>query len=291
MKVKEKLIRQLKYFFLATDIHLQLSDDKGTVLRTYGEPFPYCRLLREACGRQNFCAETHSDGNKHAVWLREGYIYDCPCGLVHFSVPVMVENKPAYHILAGPVALEYPDIMLIDQIIEEYGCSLNERKKLYGALRGVPVVEPVRLQYLNELLNAMSKNLSDAYGHSESQNAPVETDSEQPYQPVMKNALRYIRLHFREDISLGQVADYVGLNASYFSTLFKQETGINFSRYLTEKRIEEACRLLRETNMSLVAIASELGFDNQSYFSRIFKRQMGISPRMYRQGGGKESNV
>lgn len=288
MKVKEKLIRQLKYFYLATDIHLQLSDERGTILRTYGEPFSYCELLREACGAQSFCAETHSDGNRHAVWLKEGYIYDCPCGLAHFSVPVMVDDKPIYHILAGPVALEYPDIMLIDQIIEAYGCSLNERKKLYGALRGVPVVEPVRLQYLNELLSAMAKDVSDAYGHADDEHAPAETEVDPSYQPVMKKALRYIGQHFREDLSLGQVADHVGLNASYLSTLFKQETGINFSRYLTERRVEEACRLLRETNMSLVAIASELGFGNQSYFSRIFKRQMGISPRTYRQGGGKE---
>ncbi len=287
MDLKETLIRQLKFYHFATDIHLQLSDAKGTVLYTYGETFSYCKMLREACGRQEFCGETHSDGWKQAVWLKDGYIYDCPCGLVHFSVPVIVGDRPLYHILAGPVALEYPDIMLIDQIIEAYGCSLNYRKRLYGAISGVPVVEPGRLQYLNELLHALVKNLADSWS-KENPEAKEEMESQEPvYQPVMKNALRYIEGHYRENISLGQVAKYVGLNPTYFSTLFKQEMGINFSQYLTKKRIDEACRLLLETNMSLVAVAAELGFDNQSYFSRIFKQQLGVSPKLYRQNGGK----
>lgn len=287
MDLKDKLIRQLKFYHFATDIHLQLSDAKGMVLYTYGETFSYCKMLREACGRQEFCGETHSDGWKQAVWLKDGYIYDCPCGLVHFSVPVIVGDRPLYHILAGPVALEYPDIMLIDQIIEAYGCSLNYRKRLYGAISGVPVVEPGRLQYLNELLHALVKNLADSW-HKENPEEQTETDSKEPVcQPVMKNALRYIEGHYRENISLGQVAKYVGLNPTYFSTLFKQEMGINFSQYLTKKRIDEACRLLLETNMSLVAVAAELGFDNQSYFSRIFKQQLGVSPKLYRQNGGK----
>ncbi len=287
MDLKEKLIKQLKFYHFATDIHLQLSDAKGTVLYTYGETFSYCKMLREACGRQEFCGETHSDGWKQAVWLKDGYIYDCPCGLVHFSVPVIVGDRPLYHILAGPVALEYPDIMLIDQIIEAYGCSLNYRKRLYGAISGVPVVEPGRLQYLNELLHALVKNLADSW-NKESSAAIEEPENKEPVcQPVMKNALRYIEGHYRENISLGQVAKYVGLNPTYFSTLFKQEMGINFSQYLTKKRIDEACRLLLETNMSLVAVAAELGFDNQSYFSRIFKQQLGVSPKLYRQNGGK----
>ncbi len=287
MDLKNELIRQLKFYHLATDIHLQLSDENGKVLRTYGEAFSYCKMLREACGRQGFCSGTHGDGWKQAVWLKDGYIYDCPCGLVHFSVPVIVGDKPMYHILAGPVALEYPDIMIIDQIIEAYGCSLNYRKRLYGALSSVPVVEPVRLQYLNELLNALVKNLADGWVGKGSE-LKEEKDRKEPFcQPVMKNALRYIEGHYREDIRLGQVAKYVGLNPSYFSTLFKQEMGINFSHYLTKRRIDEACRLLLETNMSLVAVASELGFDNQSYFSRIFRQQLGTSPKLYRQNGGK----
>ena len=285
MEIREKLIKQLKYSHFATDIPVRLSDDKGEVLCTYGETYAYCRLIREACGSQSFCEECHGEGEKRAAWLKDGYIYDCPCGMAHFSVPMILNGRAAYYILAGPVALEYPDILLVDQIIDGYNCSLNYRNKLYSAMGGVPIVEPVRLQYLNELLNVLVKNLAAAAANdrNDREDQKFAWEGDQKFMPVMKNALRYIENHYREPIRLGQVAKYIGLNSSYFSTLFKQEMGVNFSQYVTEKRIGEACRLLKNTNMSLVEIASELGFDNQSYFSRIFKKTKGIAPKMYRQ--------
>jgi len=75
----------------------------------------------------------------------------------------------------------------------------------------------------------------------------------------------------------------VGLNPAYFSTLFKKETGINFSNYLLNLRIENAKLLLKNSNLSLINIAVEIGFDNQSYFSNVFKKVTGMTPKQYRQ--------
>jgi AraC-like DNA-binding protein len=75
----------------------------------------------------------------------------------------------------------------------------------------------------------------------------------------------------------------VGLNPTYFSTLFKKEMGVTFSNYILNVKIDHAKRLLKNTNMSLISIAIELGFDNQSYFSNVFKKATNMTPKQYRQ--------
>lgn len=187
--------------------------------------------------------------------------------------------------------MEYPDIAVVDNLIQQCGCSLNYRKKLYGALNGIPIVEPVRLQYLNQLLFALTDNLVRAYAAENREVQPALPDEveereqgEKYEKTLMDKVLDYIEHHYQENLRLDEVAKHVGLNASYLSTLFKQELHINFSQYLNRKKMEEACRLLCESHMSLVDISFALGFENQSYFSRSFKKYMGMSPNQYRRG-------
>ena len=312
MNLLEHLMEQLFYYHNATDMPLQLIDAEGNVLQSFLSSDYYCQLTREACGQRTFCERLHDEGCKQATDLKDAYIFSCPAGLIHFSVPVIVGNELVYSILAGPVAVEYPDIAVVDNLIQQCGCSLNYRKKLYGALSTVPIVEPVRLQYLSQLLHCLISNLANPtypienIGYSENEDiiiAPPQSDylmkdkedlrsnfmqdeeTLRPQKPpILENALHYIDTHYEENIRLDEVARHVGLNPSYFSTIFKREMEINFSQYIMKKKIEEACRLLRMTNRSLVDISNELGFDNQSYFSRSFKKHMGISPNQFRRG-------
>ena len=83
------------------------------------------------------------------------------------------------------------------------------------------------------------------------------------------------------------VAAQVGLNPSYFSTYFKQICGSSFKEYLNMVRVEEAKRLLANTDYSILDIAIAIGFDNQSYFSKVFKRVTGVTPGRFRESRGK----
>jgi len=100
---------------------------------------------------------------------------------------------------------------------------------------------------------------------------------------VIKKSIDYINDHYNQNITLEMAAEQIGLNPSYFSTLFKKETGINFSNYLLNLKIENARLLLKSSNLSLINIAVEVGFDNQSYFSNVFKKATGMTPKQYRQ--------
>ncbi len=101
--------------------------------------------------------------------------------------------------------------------------------------------------------------------------------------PSIKKALRYIEKNYCNLITQKEVADYVGLNSAYFSSLFKKELNMNFSSYIIKKRIEEGKHLLSATNLSLTEIAMALGFDSHSYFSNVFKTHTGMTPKQYRR--------
>ena len=100
--------------------------------------------------------------------------------------------------------------------------------------------------------------------------------------PIVRKAVSYINEHYHENIKLDDVASHLCVNRSYFSDMFKRKMGINFSDYLTDKRITQAGVLLKKSNMSVSEIALAVGYENQSYFSKVFKSHYGMTPKQYR---------
>ena len=99
---------------------------------------------------------------------------------------------------------------------------------------------------------------------------------------VMKSLTQYIDSHLREDLTLAALADYVHFNPSYLSRLFKQEMGVNLSEYILSRRIEQAKRLLRDSQKKVGDIAAEVGYRSLHSFSRLFRNVTGQSPQDYR---------
>lgn len=94
---------------------------------------------------------------------------------------------------------------------------------------------------------------------------------------------RYIDLHFKESLTLDQLAEDAHMNKYYLSHAFKREYGISPINYMITKRIEESKYLLAETDLSMSQIAQLLGFSSLSYFSQVFRRTQSVSPMEYRQ--------
>ena len=94
---------------------------------------------------------------------------------------------------------------------------------------------------------------------------------------------RYIDLHFKEALTLEQLAEEGHMNKFYLSHAFKREYGVSPINYMISRRIEESKYLLAETDLSMSQIAQLLGFSSLSYFSQVFHRTQSISPKEYRQ--------
>lgn len=113
-----------------------------------------------------------------------------------------------------------------------------------------------------------------------------ESDSwemlEKAKHPEIRKALKYINDYYAKDISLGELAVYVGLSENYFSNLFKQEMGENLTVYINKVRIENAKKLLEDSSMKVYEIAEAVGFRNATYLSTMFKKITGSSISEYK---------
>ena len=95
--------------------------------------------------------------------------------------------------------------------------------------------------------------------------------------------------YMEPDFSLDTVCSVLGVCNSYFSTIFKKETGKSFITYLTDYRMDVAVRLIVETNDKSYEIGEKVGYLDANYFSYVFKKKFGVSPSKYRASGKKEN--
>ena len=93
----------------------------------------------------------------------------------------------------------------------------------------------------------------------------------------------YIRFHLDGHVGLADLAEHVGLNASYLSTLFKRETGLSVTEYVQRERIATAKNMLKYSDYTAQQIATALGFSSQSYFTKVFRQTTGRTPTGYRR--------
>lgn len=99
-------------------------------------------------------------------------------------------------------------------------------------------------------------------------------------QPVVL-AREYVQAHYREKLTLSEVAKAICISKGYLSSLFKKETGTNVSDFISKVKIEKAKTIISEGKYLMYEIAEQLGFENAYYFSKVFKKQTGYSPREY----------
>ncbi len=99
----------------------------------------------------------------------------------------------------------------------------------------------------------------------------------------IKEAQKYINEHFTSPVSLEEVSTIVGFNATYFSTLFKKETGMNFLEYVTTVRMKAAKQLLADSKKSILDISHEVGYSDFKHFTKQFKKITGLTPSEYRK--------
>ena len=117
----------------------------------------------------------------------------------------------------------------------------------------------------------------------ENQTVSCPEQSAEEGKHIYSAMIRYVNEHFTEPITLQDVADCVHVNFTYASKLFKKYTKTNYSKYLTELRMNLACRLLSNTDKTTEEICYEIGYKDYFYFNKTFKKHIGQTPLQYRR--------
>ncbi|MBS4207543.1 response regulator [Bacillus sp. FJAT-50079] len=97
-----------------------------------------------------------------------------------------------------------------------------------------------------------------------------------------QNILQYIQDHLSKEITLKQIAEHVDLHPQYIGQLFKSELNQSFTEYITEKRLERAKDLLKQTQLKVYEVAHLAGYKSPKHFMTVFKQEVGKTPVQYR---------
>lgn len=169
----------------------------------------------------------------------------------------LILPKTAAALTSCVVLYDFPD-MLFQQL-----CSGLSQKDMWSA--------DIARQLLNCILMEVARG-------AQKNDTPLPFDSS-----LVRQAVRFIQIHFREPITLQDVSRHVGLSPNYFSTLFHQTMEMNFKTYLTHLRLNYAAKALVLTDSSISDICFISGFNDFANFSRAFKKQYALSPSQYKQ--------
>lgn len=166
--------------------------------------------------------------------------------------------------------LTYLSYSLIRSVYDVLGKEKEGREKILSFLDSKDRMSDDLMENTEEVKNLMIELIVTLGGLSVYNNVTL-----------VKEAKSYIMDHYREKISLSDVAEAVGISYGHLSKCFKQVEGTSFNSYLLEVRIEESKRIMREENLPISEIAYRVGISDPNYFSKCFKKHTGLSPKEY----------
>ena len=234
----------------------------------------------ELCQQRLLAAERRAADTSHAVHCQ------CPAGLIKLVAPVMIGGRHVGNLLAGPFALGTLDAVQLRRLtgqLKKWGLQSGVAS-LRASWHASPALSTKKLHAVETLLEMFAQYLAEC-----GQRLLLEEAGQRS--PLLQR----IEAHFAEQgdraATVRELANRLHISPCYFCKLFKKQTGLTFTEYRTQLRIEAAKRLLLNRHLRVSEVAFEAGFDSIPYFNRAFRRLLGCSPSEFRVRQGLSIRV
>ena len=103
-------------------------------------------------------------------------------------------------------------------------------------------------------------------------------------------AIRFMESNY-SGIKISDVADYIGINRTYLTAIFKERMHVSPQEYLMQVRMDKSRELLIKTDVPIYVVAKEVGYQDQLAFSKMFRKRFGLSPEQYRKKHRDEYSI
>jgi AraC-like DNA-binding protein len=186
-----------------------------------------------------------------------------------------------------PLVVGDDELYCIKKIIEESRGTYRVNEKELLEVLAAPSFggqQAIILQ-LEYLLIGLLRKLTAAKG-----SGIVILSGEKFYPDLVNIVISHLKSNIDKKIKLNDICSRFNYSRSFICKIFKEQTGISLITYFNKLKIEEAKRMLVETDMSAITISEHLGFSEAKYFGAIFKKQEGMSPLSYREQNAKKTD-
>ncbi|MGL1894582.1 MAG: PocR ligand-binding domain-containing protein [Spirochaetaceae bacterium] len=292
----------------ATDMAVIAIDYKGHPITKHSGCSDFCKKVRKNIKLNMLCEKCDSRGGLEAARDQKPYIYLCHLGVVDFAIPIIVDGHYLGALMAGQVRLQkeennnkLEDICSSKDKIDLD--SIPELREMYEQLYTLSLekIEAIA-QMMNHLINYIVGEAvlkTSLYEINQKLTEPKKNEETHLYYPIgeteqdnsvyeahryslLKPAISFIHEKYKEKIYLNDMAYKCNISPSYFSKIFKRELGENFSNYVNKVKVDYAKKILETTNLPIIDISLDFGFDDCGYFIKVFKKFTGETPASYR---------
>ena len=186
-----------------------------------------------------------------------------------------VQSMPLYRQKTASISLAVCVQLILNESGEGWKDVLGSDEKVWDRLQRFETVQESS-QWMQRILCSVSRFLGER--------------QEQKEQKLIEQVRRYVADHLQDDLHLEGIARHFFYSTNYLNSRFKKETNMTISEYITRQKIEASKKKLLQTHDTVAEIAAQVGYEHVSYFNYVFKKWEGMTPREFRQMGGKEED-
>lgn len=241
-KEDTKLINEImRDFTNITKIAAIFVNNRGKVLSQEYNFSPFCKVVRRNPTYAKRCNQCDLYGGLDATKELSSCPYRCHMGLIDFSVPIMKDGAILGFIMAGQAKTEDTTIKPILPTQTDW----HDDTKLRALYRTLPVLTAEQIYSATKVLRILVEHyfpFNDAIAEEMPyEQLPDFVESERPInRPEIRKAMLYIEKNLSKRVSLRRISEHIHLSESYFSKIFKDDTGLSVVQYITLLRIQEA---------------------------------------------------
>lgn len=229
---------------------------------------PFCERIQQDIFTRRNCVDCDQKACARIKAGSSPYIYRCDCGLLEAVAPIHSQGVLTGYLMMGQVRdeLEGND----EHIIKSSRPLFKDDVELHKYFDTIQQIEYNKFESYARLMGVMAEYIT---GHNR---FPSQGDG------LPEQIKKYIYQNFSKSISLEELAKRFDCSKSTIMNSFRKKYGITVIAYLNQVRLDEAQKLICDTELSFKEIACECGFYDQNYFSKQFTERFGCSPTQFR---------
>lgn len=266
----KELFDLMQSFYTLTGILIALFDEKYNLIVQYpAKGSGFCHFMRQNPEFNKKCLASDAEAFKTCQKSNTLTMYKCHAGLIEATAPIVHDGIISGYIMLGQIS-DTKDknefLQMITNLCSPYASPEKIRQH----------AKSIKYKNAKQVISA-AKILESCTGYIQLKGMIRPSDSE-----LLKQINEFIDDHLNEQITVSRLCSHFHISRTSLYDATNQHTNGGLARYIKEKRLDAAKKLLEVTDLPISSVSDKVGFSDYNYFSRVFKQRYKVSPKNFR---------